>query len=45
MDALYHSTNKIIQEIQHLFQTINNPGIDAIAIENEIMTKISTVNA
>lgn len=45
MDQLYHSTNKVIQEIQQCFQQINNPGVDAIAVENEIMTKISTVNA
>lgn len=45
MDPLYHSTNKIIQDIQQCFQVINNPGVDSIAVENEIMTKISTVNA
>lgn len=45
MDALYHSTNGVIQEIQHCFQQLNNPGVDAIVIENEILTKISGVNA
>lgn len=45
MDPLYHATNKIIQEIQQCFQQINNPGVDAIAVENEIMTKINNVNA
>ncbi|KAG5681471.1 hypothetical protein PVAND_010903 [Polypedilum vanderplanki] len=45
MDALYHSTNKIIHEIQQCFQQLNNPGVDSIAVENEIMTKINTVNA
>lgn len=45
MEPLYHATNKLIQEIQLCFQQINNPGVDAIAVENEIMTKISAVNA
>lgn len=45
MEALYHSTNKVIQEIQHNFQLLNGPGADAIAIENEILTKTQTVNA
>lgn len=45
MDALYHSTNKVIQEIQFCFQQLNVPGVDGIAVENEIMTKISAVNA
>lgn len=45
MDALYHSTNKVIQEIQYCFQQLNAPGVDGIAVENEIMTKISAVNA
>lgn len=44
MDQLYHSTNKIIQEIQQCFQQINTAG-DTAALENEIMTKISVVNA
>lgn len=45
MDALYHSTNKVIHEIQQCFQQLNNAGVDSIAVENEIMTKISAVNA
>jgi len=45
MEALYHATNKIIQEIQHCFQQLNNPGVDSLAVENEILTKIQLVNA
>lgn len=45
MDPLYHATNKLIQEIQLCFQQINNPGVDPVVAENEIMTKISQVNA
>ena len=45
MDALYHTTNKVIQEIQQCFQQLNNPGADWIAVENEILTKITSVNA
>lgn len=45
MDALYHTTNGVIQEIQYCFQQLNNPGADSIAIENEILTKITVVNA
>ena len=45
MDALYHTTNKTIHEIQQCFQQLNNPGIDSIAVENEILTKITAVNA
>lgn len=45
MEALYHSTNAVLQEIQHCFQQLNSPGVDGIVIENEILTKISAVNA
>lgn len=45
MDALYHSTNNVIQDIQRCFQQLNSPGVDAIAVENEILTKINAVNA
>lgn len=45
MEPLYHSTNKIIQEIQHSFQQLNTPGVDVLAYENEILTKIQSVNA
>lgn len=45
MDALYHTTNKAIQDVQHSFQQLNNPEVDAAAVENEILTKINIVNA
>lgn len=45
MDALYHQTNRIIQEIQRSFQKLNEPNIDVLAVENDIQTKIITVNA
>lgn len=45
MDALYHSTNNVIQEIQRCFQQLNSPGVDAILVENEILTKMNSVNA
>lgn len=45
MEALYHSTNQVIQEIQHCFQQLNNPGADTLAYENEILTKLQLVNA
>jgi hypothetical protein len=45
MDELYHKTNKIIQEIQQNFQQLNSNQYDSALIENEIQTKISTVNA
>lgn len=45
MDALYHSTNSVIQDIQHCFQQLNSPGSDSIAIENEILIKLNSVNA
>lgn len=45
MEALYHQTNKEIQDIQHCFQQLSGPGADALAIENEILTRIQTVNA
>jgi hypothetical protein len=45
MEALYHTTNNVIQEIQRCFQQLNSPGVDAIAVENEILTKINAINA
>lgn len=45
MEPLYHATNKVIHEVQQCFQQLNNPGIDTLAMENEIMTKINSINA
>lgn len=45
METLYHSTNKTIQEIQQCFQQLSTVGVDVIALENEILSRISQVNA
>uniref|UniRef100_U5EZ35 Putative golgi snap receptor complex member n=1 Tax=Corethrella appendiculata TaxID=1370023 RepID=U5EZ35_9DIPT len=45
MESLYHQTNSLIQEIQQCFQQLNKVGIDTLAVENEIQTKITMVNA
>jgi len=44
MEALYHQTNKIVQEIQQLFQQLNNFVGDSSGIECEILKKIDAVN-
>jgi uncharacterized protein YoxC len=44
METLYHSTHRTIQEIQQLFQQLNN-GIDVVATENDILNRINTINA
>lgn len=47
MEALYHQTNRIIQEIelsfQKLVQAAGQP--DNYEVENEIQTKITQVNS
>lgn len=45
MEALYHQTNRIIQETQQCFQHLNNSTTGTNDIENEIQTKIVAVNA
>ena len=45
METLYFQTNSLIQEIQTNFQQLNNVKSDPLAVENEIQTKIATVNA
>lgn len=44
MEALYHQTNKLVQEIQQLFQQLNNYVGDSSEIESEILKKIDEVN-
>lgn len=38
MEALYHQTNKLVQEIQHLFQQLNNYVGDSSEIESGKLT-------
>lgn len=46
MEALYHQTNRVLQEIEKSFQTLasSSPN-DFSSIENEIHMKITTVNS
>uniref|UniRef100_A0A336LPP1 CSON015430 protein n=1 Tax=Culicoides sonorensis TaxID=179676 RepID=A0A336LPP1_CULSO len=44
MEALYHQTNKLVQEIQQLFQQLNNYVGDSSTIESDILKKIDEVN-
>lgn len=45
MEPLYHETNRLIQEIQQCFQQLNNSQSDSFSVENQILTKIASVNA
>lgn len=46
MEALYHETNRIIQEIQQCFQQLNTVSqANAGPVENQISVKITAVNA
>lgn len=45
MEPLYHETNRIINEIQQLFQQLNHAQVDSVLIENQILVKIASVNA
>lgn len=45
MEALYHQTNGVIQEIQQCFQLLNQTVGDNSSVENAILTKIAAVNA
>lgn len=44
MEALYHSTNRLIQETQECFQKLEKNPQDQDGIENEIQEKINSVN-
>ncbi|XP_033221239.1 probable Golgi SNAP receptor complex member 2 [Belonocnema kinseyi] len=46
MEALYHQTNKVVQETQHLFSQLERqpPNSDVQAVENDIETKINLIN-
>lgn len=45
METLYHETNRVIQEIQSLFQQLTSYQADTAEVENHISQKIAIVNA
>ncbi|KAJ8669344.1 hypothetical protein QAD02_000603 [Eretmocerus hayati] len=47
METLYHQTNKLVQETQHLFSQLEKkpPNLDVQEVENEIETKIESINS
>ena len=47
METLYHQTNKLVQETQHLFSQLekNSPNLDINEIESFIESKISLINS
>ncbi|GAB0092345.1 Probable Golgi SNAP receptor complex member 2 [Sergentomyia squamirostris] len=45
MEALYHQTNKLIQDTQQCFQQLNTAHVDLTSVESEIQLKIAAVNA
>lgn len=46
METLYHQTNKLVQETQHLFSQLekNPSNLNLKEIENAIESKISLIN-
>ncbi|KAG7199285.1 hypothetical protein KM043_018144 [Ampulex compressa] len=47
MEALYHQTNKLVQETQHLFSQLEKklPNLDYQEIERNIESKITLINS
>ncbi|XP_057337865.1 Golgi SNAP receptor complex member 2 [Microplitis mediator] len=47
MEALYHQTNKLVQETQHLFTQLDRPlpNVDLNTIESDILAKINLINS
>ncbi|OAD60576.1 Golgi SNAP receptor complex member 2 [Eufriesea mexicana] len=47
MELLYHQTNKLVQETQHLFSQLEKrtPNLDVKEIENNIESKINLINS
>ncbi|XP_043271680.1 Golgi SNAP receptor complex member 2 isoform X2 [Venturia canescens] len=47
METLYHQTNKLVQETQHLFTQLERktPNLDVNVVENDITTKISAITS
>ncbi|KAK9882503.1 hypothetical protein WA026_021851 [Henosepilachna vigintioctopunctata] len=45
MDTLYHQTNKLIQQTQQTFHSLENNVINALAVEEDIQEKINLINS
>ena len=44
MDTLYHQTNKLIQQTQQTFQSLEQSGANAVEVEVDIQEKINAIN-
>lgn len=46
MEPLYHQTNKLVQETQHLCTQLDKrlPNLDVNAVEDDILSKINQIN-
>lgn len=46
METLYHQTNKLVQETQHLFSQLDRrpPNLELNTIESNILAKINLIN-
>ncbi|KAK0164799.1 hypothetical protein PV328_003374 [Microctonus aethiopoides] len=47
METLYHQTNKLVQETQHLFSQLDRrpPNLELNTIESNILAKINLINS
>ncbi|XP_063922738.1 probable Golgi SNAP receptor complex member 2 [Zophobas morio] len=45
MDTLYHQTNKLIQQTQQTFQSLEQSGANAVEVEVDIQEKINAINS
>jgi len=44
MEALYHQTNKLVQETQHLFTQLETSSADQQQVQETIESKINFIN-
>lgn len=46
METLYHQTNKLVQDTQHLFTQLDRRvlNLEMPAVENDIIAKINLIN-
>jgi Golgi SNAP receptor complex protein 2 len=44
METLYHQTNKLVQETQHLFTQLETSNADHKQIQETIESKINLIN-
>lgn len=44
MEPLYYETNRLIQDTQSYFQSLNNNHNDTSEVENHILRNIATIN-